>query len=343
MRSVLPLISCLVCLAPSVHAEGGTQGPELTQEQRKQRAAEAADLFSEGKAAFENDDLSTALDRLTRSHALWPDHRNAALLGQIELTLGDAVAAATHLDESVRRFPHDAGGAGLEMVMAGLRDARQQVGTLRVHSQTPGAKLWIDGTEVGALPLERDLYVAPGAHRLEVRAPGHAARLREETINMGGSRHVELTLAPLDERVDDRAQTPSDAFDAADATLITGGALTLLGLGAGIGLELWARDSEARVAELRRSECGAATAANCFELREQSDSAAARHDLSTLSFVVSSAVGVLTLGTFAILRSSDDTMGEARTLDQTSQKPTLVELKAWLSPESAGVGLSGGF
>lgn len=335
MRAWLWLIPCLLFLAPDVRAQADA-GPEtLTREQRMQRAAEAADLFSQGKAAFEGDDLSTALDRLTRSYALWPDHRNAALLGQIELALGDSVAAATHLDDSVRRFPRDAGGAGLERVMAGLKDAREKVGTLRVHSPTLGAHLWVDGAPVGALPLERDLYVAPGFHRIEVRAPGYRDGSVEETIAMGASRNVELTLErlPSGAVTDDPTNDTARGFDAADTTLVAGGVLTLLGLGAGVGLELWARDAEERAAALRAGECSAASRADCVALREQGDRAAARHDFALTAFLASSALGVLTVGTYAALRANDEPKAAAAT----------VGVRAWASPQSLEVGLGGGF
>jgi hypothetical protein len=328
------VLAAVFGFAPALRAEPPFPSPDEERAKAAAVAAEAADLFSEGRAAFEKDDLSTALDRLTRAYELAPDHRNAALLGQIELTLGDAVSAATHLDESVRRFPRDEGGESLGLVMAGLREARNQVGTLRVHSKTKGAELWVDSKHVGGLPLAHDLYVEPGRHRIEVRAAGHAHQLLVESIERGASRHLELTLLPVAEQEADEAHTP--ASEAARTMLFAGSALTVLGLGAGIGFELWARDAEQRAEELRVGQSCGSDGAGCVELRAQSDRAATRHDLATLSFVVSGAIGLLTAGTFAVLSSE----GDVATARSSGQR---MELHPWLGPETAGVGLTGGF
>jgi hypothetical protein len=59
-------------------------------------------------------------------------------------------------------------------------------------SDPPGAKIFVDGAEVGTAP--RELELAAGKHELVVRAPGYLAALRTVTAIAGVQERMELRL-----------------------------------------------------------------------------------------------------------------------------------------------------
>lgn len=66
------------------------------------------------------------------------------------------------------------------------------VGTVRVLSNVPGAKVYLDGSEVGAAPA--DVRAKPGEHVIEVKAPGHAPREERVTVSAGSATVLKLDL-----------------------------------------------------------------------------------------------------------------------------------------------------
>jgi len=70
-----------------------------------------------------------------------------------------------------------------------------QGGSIRVLSNVAGAKVFLDGTEMGAVPVDiKD--VKAGEHVLEVKAPGYQAHDERITINAGQAMVLKLDLNP---------------------------------------------------------------------------------------------------------------------------------------------------
>ncbi len=68
-----------------------------------------------------------------------------------------------------------------------------QGGVIRVLSNVAGAKVFLDGTDMGAVPIDiKD--VKTGEHVLEVKAPGYQPREERVTINAGQSVILKLDL-----------------------------------------------------------------------------------------------------------------------------------------------------
>ncbi len=69
------------------------------------------------------------------------------------------------------------------------------VGTISVLSNISGAKVFLDGREVGAVPFDiKD--VKPGEHVLEVKAPGYQTREERVVINAGQTEIRKMDLTP---------------------------------------------------------------------------------------------------------------------------------------------------
>jgi hypothetical protein len=68
-------------------------------------------------------------------------------------------------------------------------------GAIRVLSNVAAAKVFLDGTEMGGVPVDiKDVKV--GDHVLEVKAPGYQTREERVTINLGQSAIFKLDLNP---------------------------------------------------------------------------------------------------------------------------------------------------
>jgi hypothetical protein len=99
------------------------------------------------------------------------------------------------LSQSLLLLALASGCEGLKSFKQGLQDDRA---TLRVEVQpAAGVTVLLDGAELGgASPLVRE-GLAPGAHRLEVRAPGYHAFSTPVTLRAGQRLTVPLALRPL--------------------------------------------------------------------------------------------------------------------------------------------------
>jgi hypothetical protein len=69
------------------------------------------------------------------------------------------------------------------------------VGSVRVISNAPGARVFLDGYDMGAAPIElKD--VQPGEHVVEVKAQGFQPREERVTVNAGTANVIKLDLQP---------------------------------------------------------------------------------------------------------------------------------------------------
>jgi hypothetical protein len=77
------------------------------------------------------------------------------------------------------------------------RRRRRITGTLVIESTTKGAKVFIDGDEVGSIPLERPIRLMPGQHTIKVTKPGHTQYMETIRIRRGRRVRLEVDLLPI--------------------------------------------------------------------------------------------------------------------------------------------------
>lgn len=82
-------------------------------------------------------------------------------------------------------------------VEARRRRRRRISGTLVIDSSTKGAKVFIDGDEVGSIPLGRPIRLMPGQHTVKVTKPGHTQFMEGVTIRRGGRVRLEVELLAI--------------------------------------------------------------------------------------------------------------------------------------------------
>jgi hypothetical protein len=75
---------------------------------------------------------------------------------------------------------------------------KPQGGTVRVLSNVSGARVFLDGIDMGAAPMDlKD--VEPGEHIVEVKAEGHVTREERVTVNAGTANVLKLDLQAVPE------------------------------------------------------------------------------------------------------------------------------------------------
>ncbi|HET6611038.1 MAG TPA: PEGA domain-containing protein [Kofleriaceae bacterium] len=77
-------------------------------------------------------------------------------------------------------------------VRAELQASTGPTGTVRVLSNVTGAKVYLDGAEVGAVPA--DVRAKPGEHLIEVKAPNHKTREERVKVSAGSALVLKLDL-----------------------------------------------------------------------------------------------------------------------------------------------------
>ncbi|WP_437600636.1 PEGA domain-containing protein [Sorangium sp. So ce590] len=119
-------------------------------------------------------------------------------LGNTKYQLKKHKEAAQYLSFALRHWP-------LLKVVAKLKptaekrlaESRAQVGALVVTAGVAGAEVTVDGKAVGKAPLEGEVFVEPGEHRVEVRLEGYGPASKTVKVAKGGTAVAALALPPL--------------------------------------------------------------------------------------------------------------------------------------------------
>jgi PEGA domain-containing protein len=217
----------------------------------------AKESFKAGAAAYAAGEYLAAIQALDAAYALTPLPAIAFSLAQAERRQYFVARRPEHLLRSIslfRRYVEQVQTGGrradavealsqLEPMAAKAEEPSTALGSsaaspapadrstrLMVSSDTPGARIWIDGVELSASPLLRE--VTPGEHRVRVTAPGFHDRERVVTAVRGEFVPVSVSLAELSGMLE--LQTPASAEIYVDGVFASqGGGRVVLGVPSG--------------------------------------------------------------------------------------------------------------
>jgi hypothetical protein len=165
------------------------------------------DAASKADALFKaaNDDLAKqkwadAEAKLLAAFALNRSYDIAANLGNTQYRLGKYRDAAEHLAFAVRSWPVIGKREQREFSAKRLAEARKFVAAVTIRVSSPGAKVLIDGREVGLTPLAAEVFVEPGRRRIEARLEGYEPATSVLESAAGSAREVSLTLAKIESK-----------------------------------------------------------------------------------------------------------------------------------------------
>lgn len=334
-RIALGLAATSLCPAQA-HAETSTNAqsvPERTDAQPASEDTQLRWLYREGNRLSTAGDLPGARKLLLRALAIRRTYDIAAGLGQVELRMQLPRDAAEHLEFAIRNFPPQPSENILNLLRRDFAEAQKLVGTLLVSVNVAGADLSVDGKHVGTAPLEAPIFVEPGAHTLAAQQ-GNRRVARSVTAVAGGTERLRLELAePARSEVDHRPTKPSRLEP---AVLITGGALLLVGVSAGVGFAIAAGNNTDKKESLQRgvpsNACNPAgsLAARCNDLREEITAHDRNRDISTAGFALAGAALVGTAAYWFFARGEAPRQGST-TAVRLGASATDRETRLWLS------------
>ncbi len=233
MTSFLRVAFFVLAFALATTAAAQAQGAALTE--ARARIARGEELYTRG-------DYDAALVEFEAAYELADGHPVRAL---ILYNVGQCHERSFRYDLAIdyyERYIAEAGEAVEDRaaVEERIRVLGSMLGTLVVETNTD-ASLWVDGREYSGAPGR--VRVPAGAHRIELRAPGHESAVARVVLPAGTTRNVRLTLRPLAREAE--GLDPIPFYVTAGAAIVA----TSVGAGLAISTRIDRDDIDARLAD----------------------------------------------------------------------------------------------
>lgn len=225
-------------------------------------APRADELFREGNRAFAAGDARAAYQAYREAWSLRKSFDIACNLGRTEAELSLSRDAAEHLDYCIRTYPASSREdlrQAYQRFQELFAEVRARVAALRLETKPQGAEVSVDGVTYGTTPREADVFVDPGQHRVRAELVGFRPEERVVDVAAGATLAVGFSLL-REQGVPAAAVAPAAAAHSATperrtasvrtTVVLSGAAVTLVGLGLGTGFFLDARAKNDRVNSL---------------------------------------------------------------------------------------------
>ncbi|MGE3634179.1 MAG: PEGA domain-containing protein, partial [Sandaracinaceae bacterium] len=175
------------------------------------RAQDADELIQEGVHAREAREDARALELFRQAQSMRPSGEALAQIALAEQALGRFVQSEEHLRDALV-FPNDPFVERNRRLLEGaLEEISASIGTLTITGSPTGAAIFVEGREVGRLPLPEPIRVDAGSCEVvAVRAGYEEARL-EVTVEGGGNADVTVVLSQVESLPDRDPDVPPTA------------------------------------------------------------------------------------------------------------------------------------
>jgi hypothetical protein len=208
-------------------------------------ANRVADLYAKGNKLYDQEKWAEAEAAYQAAWDLRPSFDIAGNLGDVEIQLGQYRDAAEHIEYALAEFPAGGKAEARETLKKLLEAAQTQVGSVKITTSIGGAKLVVDGRDVGQAPLSKSVYVDPGKRVFEARLEGYEDALKTVEVEKGKALEVSLVLTPKG-----GVGRPEKA---SKPLIIVGAGLGVAGIGTGVALLVVAAGEKTKALELRDS------------------------------------------------------------------------------------------
>ncbi|WP_438041676.1 PEGA domain-containing protein [Sorangium sp. So ce128] len=160
-------------------------------------AANRADAaYRRGLRLYSDKKYVEAEAELQSAWELNPTFDVAYNLGNTKYQLKKHREAAQYLSFALRNWPLMKSAAKLKTTAEQrFSESRAQVGALVVTAGAPGAEVLVDGKAVGKAPLEDEVFVDPGEHRVEARHLDYEPASQTVSVAKGATAEVKLPMA----------------------------------------------------------------------------------------------------------------------------------------------------
>lgn len=207
MRPEPPRSLALAAITVLVFTPARAQAQSAPQAQPAQdRAAEAEALVQQGVAQRRAGQDQLALETFRRAFELAPTPRIRAQIALAEQALGQWVEADRDLRAALASSDDPWIRRNQSALEAALNAIANRIATIEVRCATPGARLWVNGRDVGALPLD-PIRVEAGTVSLELRREGY--RTVRRAIDVEGGRSYRESFTLVENPPEELASTPA--------------------------------------------------------------------------------------------------------------------------------------
>ncbi|WP_434045500.1 MULTISPECIES: PEGA domain-containing protein [Sorangium] len=256
-------------------------------------------------------------------------------LGNTEYKLKKYKEAAQYLSFALKNWPLLKGVAKLRpRAEQWLAESRAQVGAIKVSVTVAGAEVLVDGKIVGRAPLEGEVFVDPGEHRVEASHMDYEPASQTVSVAKGGTAEVKLAIAPAKIEAQASAGVKTEGGGSATGAggvgpvagppagsveppplpekrswvpVIALGAASAVGLGVGIGMTIASNNanSEARAQQGKIFAAGGGCLASpsfagqCAELHRTGERAGRLGDIALGGYIASGVLATAAL-TYAL-------------------------------------------
>jgi tetratricopeptide (TPR) repeat protein len=338
-------------------ASPATDAPEASRR-------EARSHYEAGVAAYRQGRFRDAVAAFMAADRLLPRPALSYNIAKAYARLSDTARALAYYREYLRRDPNAPNAATVRSAVAALEKSlsQHQLQQLTVLSEPANAAVSIDGRALGTTPWTGELR--PGQHQLELKSENgpeqvfsidlpseHAVELNVRLSTVAGARTA--SLSEENTLIDDDTSLAADRRDLgareaaprrpSAAVLIAGGALTLVGVGMGVGFELAAQHEDSALTRYK-NQLGARgcvsedNAAECQSVRAAANQYDRDRTLAIVGFAGASASAVGTLVYWLWTASALPKQGTSQT-----QHFAGVRLSGAPTLHGGTVGLSGTF
>ncbi|MBW2533479.1 MAG: PEGA domain-containing protein [Deltaproteobacteria bacterium] len=325
--------------APAAESPAAADAPPAaaTDEER------AVELFRQANQAYKEDRYEDAAALFEQAWQLAKTYDIAANYGHTAFQLGRHRKAAELFAFALARWPQTGTTASKQAAVDRLAEAKQHVGTIRVTVNTPGARITLDGDEVGFAPLDVDLFVDPGPHVVEGTMDGYQPAKLNLDAQAGSTENVALALEKLAGTVDGEA--PKGDGPSLVPPIVVG-AVGLVGVGIGIGMmvaaggkasdaddQLSALQAQAGFPNVCRDPSPYAGGPECSSILETREDHDTFQTVGVVSLIIGGAALAASAVWLGVVLTSDDGGDTPTTTATATTRGTRISVAPWLSPD----------
>jgi hypothetical protein len=195
-RRAIALASALCLASPLATGRAHAQAPASTDAVR----AEAGERFDRGLKLFNAGDNAGALVEFRRAYELVENVVVLYNIGLVYAQMGRAVEATDALDRVLAR-PGSLSPERLALARKTRDEQASRIVEIAVKANVDGARIEVDGIEVGQTPLAAPLRVTSGAHVIGAVAPGYSPQRKEIAIAGGEKQSLSFELVVMQGRL----------------------------------------------------------------------------------------------------------------------------------------------
>jgi len=158
---------------------------------------EAKEKFMEGVRNFSDENYPDALAAFEESYRLRPKASVLFNIGMCQKAMFRYIEAIDTFNKFLSESGEKTRKAMINEARAALKELEQLVGSLRLTNAPDGARVFVEGREIGRTPLSGPVMLNPGSHVLEVKKDGFEPLKTGVTIPSGAEIAVSAALSPL--------------------------------------------------------------------------------------------------------------------------------------------------